>query len=49
MIYTVKVFDVVDKTEVDIFLEFPSFLYDPQNVGNLITSSSSFLNPAWFT
>ena len=42
MIHTVKVFGVVDKTEVDIFLEFPSFLYDPQNVGNLISSSSSF-------
>ena len=29
---------------VDIFLEFPSFLYDPANVGNLISSSSSYSN-----
>ena len=28
--------------EVDVFLEFPSFLYDPENVGNLISGSSSF-------
>ena len=28
--------------EVDVFLEFPSFLYDPENVGNFISGSSSF-------
>ena len=32
MIHTVKGFDVVKETEVDVFLEFPSFLYDPANV-----------------
>ena len=42
MIHTLKGFDVVDETEVDVFLEFPSFLYDPVNVGNLISGSSSF-------
>ena len=42
MIHTVKGFGVVDETEVDVFLEFPSFLYDPVNVGNLISGSSSF-------
>ena len=41
MIHTLKGFDVVDETE-DVFLEFPSFLYDPVNVGNLISGSSSF-------
>ena len=33
------------KTKVDAFLEFPSFLYDPVNVGNLIFGSSSFSKP----
>ena len=42
MIHTVKGFGVVDETEVDVFLEFPCFLYDPANVGNLISGSSAF-------
>ena len=46
MIHTVKGFGVVDETEVDVFLEFPCFLYDPVNVGNLIYSSSSFSKPS---
>ena len=33
VIHTVKGFSVVDETEVDIFLEFPCFLYEPANVG----------------
>ena len=41
MIYTVKGFVTIDETEVDVFLEFPTFLYDPVNVGNLISDSSS--------
>ena len=47
MIHTVKGFSIFDETEVDIFLEFPSFLYNPANVGNLISGSSSFCKPAW--
>ena len=46
MIHTVKGFDVVKETEVDVFLEFPSFLYDPANVGNFISGSSSFSKPS---
>ena len=42
MIHTVKGFGVVDETEVDVSLEFLGFLYDPLNVGNLISGSSSF-------
>ena len=42
MIHTVKGFGVVDETEVDVFLEFPCFLYNPANVGNLISGSSAF-------
>ena len=42
MIYTVKGFSIVNETEIDVFLKFPCFLYNPANVGNLISSSSSF-------
>ena len=42
MIRTVKGFGVVNKTEVDVFLEFSCFLYDPMNVGNLIFGSPAF-------
>ena len=38
----VKGFGVVDKTEVDVFLEFPCFLYDTMDVENLISGSSDF-------
>ena len=37
---------VVNKTEVNIFLEFPFFLYDPANVRNLISGSSAFSKPS---
>ena len=42
MIPTVKGFSIVNETEIDVFLKFPCFLYNPANVGNLISSSSSF-------
>ena len=42
MVYTVKGFGIVDETEVDVFLEFLSVLYDTANVSNLISGSSSF-------
>jgi len=41
MIHTVKDFSIVSETEVDVFLEFPCFFYDPANVGNLISGSSA--------
>ena len=46
MIHTVKGFGVVDETEVDVFLQFPSFLHDPANVGNLISGSLYFSKPS---
>ena len=49
MIHTVKGFSVVNETERDIFLEFPCFLYDPVNVGNLISGSSAFSKPSFTT
>ena len=45
MISTVKRFSTVNEAEVDVFLEFPCFLYDPTSVGNLISGSSAFSKP----
>ena len=42
MIHTVKGFDVVNKAEVDVFLELFCFFDDPIDVGNLISGSSAF-------
>ena len=42
VIYTVKGFRVVHETEIHVFLEFPSFFYDPIDVGNLISGSSAY-------
>ena len=42
VIYTVKGFGIVNKAEIDVFLEFSCFFYDPTDVGNLISDSSAF-------
>ena len=42
VIHTVKGFTVVNKTEIDVFLELSCCFYDPVNVGNLISGSSGF-------
>ena len=42
VIHTVKALSAVNKIEVDVFLEFPCFLYDPMDIGNLISGSSAF-------
>ena len=42
VIHTVKVFGVVNKAEVDVFLELSCFFDDPVDVGNLISGSSAF-------
>ena len=42
MIHTVKGFGVVNKAEIDVFLELSCFFDDPVNVGNLISGSSAF-------
>ena len=47
VIHTVKVFGIVNKAETDVFLELSCFFNDPMDVGNLISSSYAFLNPAW--
>ena len=42
MIHTVKGFGIVNKTEVDVFLEFSCCFDDPKDVGNLVSGSSAF-------
>ena len=42
VIHTVKGFGIVNKAEVDVFLELSYFLDDPTDVGNLISDSSAF-------
>jgi len=42
VIHTVKGFGIVNKAEIDVFLEFSCFFYDPMDIGNLISCSSAF-------
>ena len=45
VIHTVKSFSEVSEAEVDVFLECSCFLYDPMDVGNLISGFSAFSKP----
>ena len=47
VIHTVKGFGIVNKIEIDVFLELCCFFVDLTDVGNLLSGSSPFLNPAW--
>ena len=47
VIHTAKGFGIVNKAEIDVFLELSCFFDDPADVGNLISGSSAFLKPAW--
>ena len=42
VVHIVKGFGIVNKTEVDVFLELSCFFNDPMDVGNLISGSSAF-------
>ena len=42
VIHTVKGFDIVNKAEIDVFLELSCFSDDPADVGSLISGSSAF-------
>ena len=44
VIHTVKGFVIVNKAEIDVFLELSCFFHDPADVGNLISGSSAFSN-----
>ena len=46
VIHTVKGFGIVNKADIDVFLELSCFFDDPTDVGNLISGSLPFLNPA---
>jgi len=55
VVYTIKGFGIVNKAEVDIFLELSCFFNDPADAGNLIPGSSAFSKSnlniwnSWFT
>ena len=42
MVHIVKGFGIVSEAEVDVFLEFSCFFYDPTDIDNLISGSSIF-------
>ena len=46
VIHTVKGFGIVNKVEVDVFLELSCFFDDPTDVDNVISGSYAFSNPA---
>ena len=43
VIHIVKGFGIVNKAEVDVFLELSCFFHDPADVGNLISGNGSRL------
>ena len=45
--HTVKGFGVVNKAEVDVFLELSCFFDDSTDVGSLISGSSAFSKSSW--
>ena len=47
VIHTLKGFGIVNKTEIDMFLELSCFFDDPADVGNLIFGSSAFSKTSW--
>ena len=48
VIHTLKGFSIVNEAEVDVFQEFPGFLCDSANVGNLVSGSSAFSKPSLY-
>ena len=42
VIHTLKGFSIVNEAEVDVFLEFPCFFYEPIDIVNLTAGSSAF-------
>ena len=48
MIHTIKGFSIVNEAEVDVFLEFSCCLYDPIDVGSLISGSFDFSKPSLY-
>ena len=48
VIHTVKGFGIVNKAEIDVFLELSWFFNDPTDVGNLLSGSSAFSKYSWY-
>ena len=48
VVRTVKGFGIVNEAEVDVFLDFPCFLCDATDVGNFMSSSSTFSKPSLY-
>ena len=46
MVHIVKGFGIVNKAEIDVFVELLCFFNDPADVGNLISGSSAFSKPS---
>ena len=46
--HTVKGFGIVNKAEIDVFLELSCFFDDPADVGNLISGSSAFFKSSLY-
>ena len=42
VIHTITGFSIVNEAEINVFLEFSCFFYDPVDVGDLISGSSAF-------
>ena len=47
VIHTVKGFGIVNKAEIDVFLELSCFFHDPAEVGDVISGSSVFSKTSW--
>ena len=47
VIHRVKDFGIVNKAEVDVFLELSCFFYDLMDIGHLISGSSAFSKSTW--
>ena len=47
VIHTAKGFSIVNKAEIDVYLELSCFFDDPADVGNLISGSSAFSKTSW--
>ena len=47
LIHRVKSFSIVNKAEIDVFMELFCFINDPTDVGNLTSASSAFSKPSW--
>ena len=47
VIHTVKGFGIVNKAEIDVFLELSCISDDPSDVGNLISGSCAFAKTSW--